>query len=71
MLTPTKHRTSSYEARMLAAADRLFAEFEELPVATVFGAIRNARSELRENGDATVPEEIEQRARQRLALLCA
>lgn len=70
MLTPTTHRTSSYEARMLAAADRLFAEFEQLPVATVFRAICSARSELREHGDAAVPEEIEQRARRQLTSVC-
>ena len=69
MLTPTTHRTSSYEARMLAAADRLFADFDELPVATVFRAIRTARSELREHGDVALPEEVELRARERLAHL--
>jgi hypothetical protein len=54
---------------MLAAADRLFAEFDELPVATVFRAIRTARSELREHGDVALPEEVELRARERLAHL--
>jgi hypothetical protein len=64
----TKHvgiRTA--EARLLAMATRLFSDFEELPVRTVFQAIAAARVELREReqGVATA-EEIEALARPRL-----
>lgn len=56
----------SFEAQMLAAADRLFAEFEELPVLTVVRAVNGARTELRERGAAPSPPAIEAAARQRL-----
>jgi hypothetical protein len=58
------------EARLLAMADRLFHDFEELPVRTVFQAIGAARTELRERttGVAT-PEDIEMLARRRLRAL--
>jgi hypothetical protein len=58
------------EARLLAMADRLFHEFEELPVRTVFQAIGAARTDLRERatGIAT-PEDIEMLARSRLRAL--
>ena len=58
------------EARLLAMADRLFHDFEELPVRTVFQAIGAARTELRERttGIAT-PEDIEMLARSRLRTL--
>jgi len=55
------------EARLLAMADRLFRDFEELPVRTVFQAIAAARVELRErNGGIASPEDIEVLARRRL-----
>lgn len=55
------------EARLLAMADRLFHDFEELPVRTVFQAIGAARAELRErDGGVVTPEEIELLARRRL-----
>jgi len=55
------------EARLLAMATRLFSDFEELPVRTVFQAIAAARVELRDRqqGVATA-EDIEARARPRL-----
>jgi hypothetical protein len=40
------------EARMLAMADRLFAEFDEKPVRTVLAAIGRARTELRDVGSS-------------------
>ncbi len=58
---------TSREARLLAMAERLFHEFEHLPVRTVFQAIGGARLELREaRQGAPSPEEIEVLARQRL-----
>jgi hypothetical protein len=55
------------EARLLAMATRLFSDFEELPVRTVFQAIAAARVELRERqeGVATA-DDIEALARPRL-----
>ncbi len=58
---------ASREARLLAMADRLFHEFEHLPVRTVFQAVGAARLELREARQGVpVPEEIELLARQKL-----
>jgi hypothetical protein len=55
------------EARLLAMAGRLFHDFEELPVRTVFQAIGAARMELRERNEGVVtPEDIEGLARRRL-----
>jgi hypothetical protein len=52
------------EARLLAMATRLFSDFEELPVGTVFQAIGTARMELRQRqeGIATA-KDIEALAR--------
>jgi hypothetical protein len=48
-------------------ADRLFHEFEHLPVGTVFKAVCAARLELREARQGVpAPEDIELLARQRL-----
>ena len=55
------------EARLLAMADRLFNDYEQLPVRTVFQAIGGARMELRENRRGIpAPEDIELLARRRL-----
>jgi hypothetical protein len=55
------------DARLLAMADRLFSEFEELPVRTVFQAIGAARMELRERQEGVpTAEDIEALARPRL-----
>jgi hypothetical protein len=51
---------------MLAAADRLFAEFEALSVLTVTHAIARARNELRDSGGVATPEAVEASARQLL-----
>lgn len=59
----------SAEARLLAMADRLFRDYEELPVRTVFKAIGAARVELRERRQGTpTAEQIEQLARSHLDL---
>ena len=64
----TKHlgaRTA--DARLLAMADRLFSDFEDLPVRTVFQAIGTARMELRERREGVpTAEDIEALARPRL-----
>lgn len=67
MLIPA-HRRPSWEARMLAAADRLFAEFDTLPVRTVFDTIGTAHAVLRAQSRiaAAAPEQIETLARQQL-----
>lgn len=64
----TPHRKSApWDARMLAMADRLFAEFEALPVRVVFEAIGAARAALRADpGSPVTPEGIETLARDRL-----
>jgi hypothetical protein len=55
------------EARLLAMATRLFSDFEELPVGTVFQAIGAARLELRERQQGIpTAEDIEALARPRL-----
>jgi len=58
-------RTS--EAKLLAMADRLFRDYDQLPVRTVFQAIGAARMELRERQQGVpAAEEIEVIARRRL-----
>ena len=58
---------TSREAQLLAMADRLFHEFEHLPVRTVFQAIGGARLELRDaHQGVPTPGDIEKLARQRL-----
>ena len=53
----------SYDKRMLDAADRLFSEFEVLPVRSVFDAIQQARQSLRDAGALVpAPEVVEARA---------
>lgn len=56
----------SYEARMLAMADRLFEEFDQLPVMDVIRAIGAARTELREADGVALPEQVERLARRQL-----
>jgi hypothetical protein len=56
-------RPASYEAQMLAAADRLFAEFDALSVMAVTHAIALARQGLREEGWVATPEAVEASAR--------
>jgi hypothetical protein len=55
------------DARLLAMATRLFSDFEELPVRTVFQAIGAARLELRERQQGIpTADDIEALARPRL-----
>jgi hypothetical protein len=55
------------DAKLLAMADRLFSDYEKLPVSTVFQAIGGARTELRERRTgAPTAEDIEVLARCRL-----
>ncbi len=66
MLRTAQRAHRSYEARMLAAADRLFAEFDTLPVMTVIRAIGSARSSLRADDALATPEAVEAIAREQL-----
>lgn len=64
---PSAGPREHHEARMMAMAGRLFHEFEDLPVSTVFQAIGAARLELREaRAGVPSPDDIEVLARQRL-----
>jgi hypothetical protein len=54
------------ESRLLTMADRLFTDFEELPVKAVFDAITSARSVLRVQQRPATPEAIERMARGQL-----
>lgn len=57
----------SYDKRLLDAADRLFSEFEALPVRWVFDAIQQARQSLRDAGMLVpAPEVVEARAHETL-----
>lgn len=56
-------RQSSQGALMLAAADRVFVEFDGLPVKTVFQAILAARGVLRDRGEPATPQAVEATAR--------
>lgn len=69
MLQRAPAPTRSYEAQMLAAADRLFAEFDVLPVMTVVRSINGARSQLRASGVVPSPVAIEAAARDRMRVL--
>lgn len=61
---PGNRRLAPYDVRMLAMADRLFAEFDQLPVRTVLTAIARARSLLRDQQLlAPDPDEVERLAR--------
>ena len=57
-----------YNARMLAMADRLFIEFEHLPVGRVFTAIANARAAVKKRHRSSVPDpgQVERLAREQL-----
>jgi hypothetical protein len=59
-------RRTSMDTRMLAAADRLFREFDELPVGVVFRTIGCARSTVRDRDGVAIPEAVEELARDEL-----
>jgi hypothetical protein len=72
-LASRRSRRSSFDTRMLAAADALFREFDHLSVLDVVGAINSARRELSgpAPGDVPDPSVIAEVARDRLATLAA
>jgi len=68
MPLPRPRAGSSRDAEMLAVADRLIHDFEDLPVITVFRAIGSARLALREIGQPATAEAVESLARARLVI---
>jgi len=69
MLASAQRKNGQVEARMLAMADGLFNEFDELPVKVVFEAISSARRTLRLQRSPATPTAVEQLARGRLACM--
>jgi hypothetical protein len=66
--TPRERRRRVYDARMLAMADRLFAEFDQLPIRTVLTVIATSIRDLaRAHDSAPAPDEVEQLARRALS----
>ena len=67
MSLATPARRMSYRVRMLAMADRLFTEFDNLPVKTVLRAITSAHRDVREHNEGVPsPAQIEAVARDEL-----
>ena len=66
-LTRARNGTPA-DIQMLAVADRLFHEFDELPIITVIRALGSARAALREMGEPVTPEAVESLARGRLMI---
>jgi len=66
---PRKRHPSWFESRMLALADRLFTEYDSVPVMTVIRAIvaAHARAEVAMPGERPAPETIYALAREQLA----
>lgn len=69
------HQTNThtpYDVRMLAAADRLFTDFDHLAAKAVFTAIAAARTTLRQERGSVVPDpnQVERLARERLRRQC-
>lgn len=71
MLATVQRTNRSLESRLLAMADRLFEDFDDLPVKVVFDAISSARRTLRLQSSPATPEAIERLARGRLGSLHA
>jgi hypothetical protein len=71
MLATAQRTAGPVESRLLAMADRLFDDFDELPVKAVFEAISGARRTLRLQQSPATPEEIDRLARSRLNRTCA
>jgi hypothetical protein len=64
MLATASRRITSYDAQMLAMADRLFDDYSGVPIRAVFRAVGAARSTLREAGEVRpAPEVVERLAR--------
>ena len=68
MAVPETRQATPYNARMLAMADRLFTEFDHLPVRSVFHAIAAARATVKEqrSSPAPDPDQVERLAREQL-----
>lgn len=67
MLAVAMRESDAYESDMLAMADRLFSEFDALPVQRVFRALGAARAQLRERGASMPsPAQVEDLARREL-----
>jgi len=66
MLASARRRNRPVESRLLAMADRLFDEFDDLPVKAVFDAISGARTTLRLRNAAATPDAVERLARREL-----
>ena len=71
MLAIAQRKNRPVESRLLAMADRLFTDFDQLPVKAVFDAISSARRTLRLQQSPATPEAIERIARARLRLIRA
>ncbi len=71
MLMNAQGKATPVESRLLAMADRLFQDFDQLPVKAVFEAISGARSTLRLQRSPATPEAIDRMARARLDRMCA
>ena len=68
MAIPDTRTDRPYHARMLAMADRLFTEFDHLPVSSVFAAIATATSAAKKHHHSPTPEpdQVERLAREQL-----
>jgi hypothetical protein len=69
MLATVQRRKRAGESRLLAMADRVFDDFDYLPVKVVFDALSAARRTLRLEETPATPEEIERLARARLTTM--
>ena len=69
MVVPETRRVTPYHVRMLAMADRLFAEFDNLPARSVFSAIATAGATISEQHRSPLPDpdHVEQLAREQLS----
>jgi len=68
MASPKTRTDTPYNARMLAMADRLFRDFDHLPVGRVFTAIATAHATVKERHRSPTPDpnQVEQLARDQL-----
>ena len=67
MLLSRRTAADATDARMLAAADRLFREFDDQPIISVIRALGAARATLRDIGQPVTPEAVESLARTHLS----
>lgn len=71
MLAKVQRPKRAAESRLLAMADRVFDDFDYLPVKVVFDALSAARRTLRLQDTPATPEQIERLARARLTIIRA